>query len=46
MFQRKAFLHWYTAEGMEEMQFIGKPIGDRRMHLLTPVFPLQRLKPT
>jgi tubulin beta len=22
MFHRKAFLHWYTAEGMEEMEFI------------------------
>jgi tubulin beta len=21
MFRRKAFLHWYTAEGMEEMEF-------------------------
>ena len=22
MFQRKAFLHWYTGEGMNEMEFI------------------------
>jgi len=21
MFRRKAFLHWYTGEGMEEMEF-------------------------
>jgi len=21
MFQRKAFLHWYTGEGMDEMEF-------------------------
>ena len=21
MFRRKAFLHWYTAEGMDEMEF-------------------------
>jgi len=21
MFKRKAFLHWYTAEGMDEMEF-------------------------
>lgn len=21
MFRRKAFLHWYTGEGMEELQF-------------------------
>jgi len=21
MFKRKAFVHWYTAEGMEEMEF-------------------------
>jgi len=24
MFRRKAFLHWYTGEGMDEMEFIGK----------------------
>merc|ERR1719387_1370206 len=23
MFRRKAFLHWYTGEGMDEMQFTG-----------------------
>lgn len=22
MFRRKAFLHWYTAEGMDEMEFV------------------------
>ena len=22
MFRRKAFLHWYTGEGMDEMEFI------------------------
>jgi tubulin beta len=23
MFRRKAFLHWYTGEGMDEMEFTG-----------------------
>ena len=24
MFRRKAFLHWYTGEGMDEMEFSGE----------------------
>lgn len=29
MFRRKAFLHWYTGEGMDEMEFteVGVPWG-------------------
>ncbi|KAL4822085.1 hypothetical protein H8958_018150 [Nasalis larvatus] len=27
MFRRKAFLHWYTGEGMDEMEFIEAEIN-------------------
>jgi hypothetical protein len=30
MYKRKAFLHWYTGEGMDEMEFSeGAPSGEK-----------------
>ena len=30
MFKRKAFLHWYTGEGMDEMEFTEVNIKDSK----------------
>ena len=33
MFRRKAFLHWYTGEGMDEMEFTEVRASSPRPHL-------------
>ena len=51
MFRRKAFLHWYTGEGMDEMEFTEAESNMNDLGLVTPrsgiwfsvrFFPFQR----
>merc|ERR1711976_894282 len=38
MFRRKAFLHWYTGEGMDEMEFT-EAESNKRLGLRVPAVP-------
>ena len=39
MLRRKAFLHWYTGEGMDEMEFTGARIKHEPSHLRISTIP-------
>jgi len=47
MFRRKAFLHWYTGEGMDEMEFteaesnMNDLVSEYQQYQVKPLWPLK-----